>query len=325
MELRHLRYLVAVADVGTISGAARRLFVAQQAVSRQLRDLEREVGVPLLERARDGVRLTPAGEALVRIGRGATASLDDLVASLRASSLAHPITLALGTVEHGIRLGVVTDALRAMQCAATDHDYPADERIEVTAHQLASPAQWSELRARRIDLGIVSTAPPAEQKDLGRIRLLRDPLSAAYVPAGAFRDLAAAPHASITLAQLSALPLIDFPRRLNPRFHKRLDTAFAAAGVSYIVRREATGSRAAWSMVAAGLGWALVPRSYADLPIDAPAGVDVRHIADFSLPFSLHMIWRSGDLRPALECLRRAVLHAVSQRASTSAPRLAAP
>jgi DNA-binding transcriptional LysR family regulator len=318
MELRHLRYLVAVADVGTISGAARRLFVSQQAVSRQLRDLEREVGVPLLERARDGVRLTPAGAALVRIGRGATQSLDELVASLRASSYAQPITLALGSVDHGIRLGVVTETLRAMQCAATDHDYPADERIEVTAHQLGSLAQWSGLRDRQLDLGIVSTVPPAEQKDLGRMRLLRDPLAAAYVPKGAFSGSEAAGDAPLTIAKLSSLPLVEMPRAFNPRFHERLDAALANAGQSHAPRRQATGSRAAWSMVAAGLGWALVPRSYAQSAMKTPDGVEVRLIEDFSLSFSLYMIWRAGDLRPALECLRRAVLHAVAQH--TSAP-----
>src|SRR5580693_1228353 len=69
VELRHLRYLVAIADVGTFTHAAERMFVTQPALSQQIRRLEEMVGTPLLDRRRDGVRLTDAGTVLLEESR----------------------------------------------------------------------------------------------------------------------------------------------------------------------------------------------------------------------------------------------------------------
>src|SRR3974390_2819720 len=70
VELRHLRYFVAVADAGTFTHAAERMYVAQPTLSQQIRRLEEMVGAPLLQRRREGVRLTPAGSVLLGESRG---------------------------------------------------------------------------------------------------------------------------------------------------------------------------------------------------------------------------------------------------------------
>src|SRR6201996_2102507 len=74
LELRHLRYLVAVADAGTVTRAAERLFIAQPTLSQQIRRLEQILGTPLLVRGRDGVRLTAAGAVLLEAARDVLAA-----------------------------------------------------------------------------------------------------------------------------------------------------------------------------------------------------------------------------------------------------------
>src|ERR1700759_793031 len=76
IELRHLRYLVAVADAGTFTHAAQRIFIAQPTLSQQIRRLEEMVGTPLLQRCREGVRLTPAGRVLLEESRAVLAQLE---------------------------------------------------------------------------------------------------------------------------------------------------------------------------------------------------------------------------------------------------------
>src|ERR1700757_2484335 len=76
VELRHLRYLVAVADAGTFTHAAQRIFIAQPTLSQQIRRLEEMVGTPLLQRRREGVRLTPAGRVLLEESRAVLAQLE---------------------------------------------------------------------------------------------------------------------------------------------------------------------------------------------------------------------------------------------------------
>src|SRR5262245_48875521 len=96
VELRHLRYFVAVAELSNVSKAARRLRVAQPALSRQIRDLEHELGVPLLERSSRGVRLTEAGRIFAVEAREVLARTDAAVQSARAVARGEAGELHLG-------------------------------------------------------------------------------------------------------------------------------------------------------------------------------------------------------------------------------------
>src|SRR2546426_967437 len=94
MELRHLRYFVAVAEEGSFLRAASHLRVAQPALSKQMRDLEREVGVKLFERLPRGARVTPAGEHFLRNARNALESAARAVATARRTGSATELKLA---------------------------------------------------------------------------------------------------------------------------------------------------------------------------------------------------------------------------------------
>src|SRR3974390_3773889 len=91
VELRHLRYFVAVADAGTFTHAAERIFIAQPTLSQQIRRLEEMVGTPLLQRRREGVRLTPAGSVLLEESRAVLSLLEHGVTrSRQAAGLGPP-------------------------------------------------------------------------------------------------------------------------------------------------------------------------------------------------------------------------------------------
>src|SRR6266487_2551473 len=91
VELRHLRYFVAVADAGTFTLAAERMFIAQPTLSQQIRRLEEMVGTPLLQRRRDGVRLTAAGTVLLEAARDVLSAVDHAVSQTRqAAGLGRP-------------------------------------------------------------------------------------------------------------------------------------------------------------------------------------------------------------------------------------------
>jgi DNA-binding transcriptional LysR family regulator len=83
LELRHLRYLIAVADAGTFTQAAEQIFIAQPTLSQQIRRLEEMVGTPLLQRRRDGVRLTAAGQVLLEESRAVLSLIDHGVSRSR--------------------------------------------------------------------------------------------------------------------------------------------------------------------------------------------------------------------------------------------------
>src|SRR6185295_16797915 len=91
VELRHLRYFVAVADTGTFTHAAERLFISQPTISQQILRLEQIVGTPLLHRRRDGVRLTAAGTVLLEAARDVLSAVDHAVSQTRqAAGLGRP-------------------------------------------------------------------------------------------------------------------------------------------------------------------------------------------------------------------------------------------
>ena len=145
MELRHLRYFVAVAGIGNLSRAASQLRVAQPALTRQVRDLERELGVALLERHSKGVTPTLAGEAFAR---GAMRVLADAAAALERAE---------ATAE-GVRGRVVIGAMRAVivhgfapQLEDALRGGASGDRRDPTGARLPGPDRrpgWTEARTR---------------------------------------------------------------------------------------------------------------------------------------------------------------------------------
>ncbi|MFH8798787.1 LysR family transcriptional regulator [Streptomyces sp. NPDC017936] len=169
MELRHLRYFVAVAEEGSVNRAARRLLVSQPSLSRQILQLERDLGQRLLQRTSRGVRLTPAGQALLPHAHQLLAMADatrETVAG--AGAVRQPVTLGVPPGTDGIWLIALVDTVRARL------PHVALEYVEAT-----SADQLRLLGGGRIDLGLVHRPPP---DPLRAWELRRDPLGIAVRP-----------------------------------------------------------------------------------------------------------------------------------------------
>jgi DNA-binding transcriptional LysR family regulator len=147
LELRHLRYLVAVAEAGTFTRAAERLFIAQPTLSQQVRQLEQIVGTPLLVRGRDGVRLTAAGAVLLDAARDVLSRVDHGVSQTRqAAGLGRP------------RLRVVLPAdlpdSLAVQTASRLRSAADSAQVAITWMDTPLDAEFSPIREHRADAGL---------------------------------------------------------------------------------------------------------------------------------------------------------------------------
>ncbi len=176
MELRHLRYFVAVAEELNFSRAARRLHIAQPALSNQIKALETELGVLLLERTRRMTRLTEAGKTLLADARPLLA--DAQTAELHARGAQKGET---GTIHIGYVL-TTANAQLASIIKAFRQSYP---KVEPDLAQLATGAQIAALKSRQLDVGFVRppvNAPELETEVIGEERMVlavssEDPLA----------------------------------------------------------------------------------------------------------------------------------------------------
>jgi len=204
VELRHLRYLVAIADAGTFTQAAERMFVTQPTLSQQIRRLEEMVGTPLLDRRRDGLRLTDAGTVLLEESRTVLSLIEHGVRrSRQAAGLGRPrLRFALPPqLPEGLAADI---AARLWSVAAL-------AGVDVTWLEAPVDAGFSLIRQRRADaaLGWVRSGPPALPDPLD-VMTLGEFEPEVWVPARA------GARGVINLAELAGLDVVHGPRRASP-------------------------------------------------------------------------------------------------------------
>jgi DNA-binding transcriptional LysR family regulator len=239
LELRHLRYFVAVAEELSFGRAARRLHLAQQSLSQQIASLERLLGVRLFDRDTRGTALTPAGHAFLPSARDILARADAAVADLRTT--ARPLNLAfLSSTANYMLPPVVRAARERLGVPLTTADVPIAELV-------------AGLREGRYDAAF--TRPPSVP-DLATRTLVTEPVCA-VLPAG--HPLAV--RAELRLADLAAERWVLTPRDSWPPWHERYDRDFAAAGFEPDVAQRAASVPALLGLVAAGVGVTRLARS----------------------------------------------------------------
>jgi DNA-binding transcriptional LysR family regulator len=249
MELRHLRYFVAVAEELHFRRAAERLHVAQPAVSEQVRKLEQELGVRLFDRTQRSVSLTHAGTALLEEARHV----------LRHAEVAqHAARNARDRVTMRLRIGYLADCLPASVPRALRHLATAAPAVEVALETGGALRLIEELRARRLDA--VITSLPAPTKGL-RTTLLGEQRAVAVLPA--LHPVAT--DSAITLERLAPERVIVLPRDANPAFHNAVISMCRTAGLApTLVEIHDPRVEHALLAVAAGAGIALLPESAAE-------------------------------------------------------------
>jgi LysR family transcriptional regulator, transcription activator of glutamate synthase operon len=245
MELRQLRYLVALADELHFTRAAAREHVAQPALSQQIQRLEREVGLPLVERTTRRVVLTEAGTTLVAGARRILAELDATRAELsdqagvRSGHLAIGVTGTLGPVDVSLLV-------------ATFHDrYPA---VELTVRERPSNELSAMLRRDELDFAFLSVTERIGRPGLELHRLIEEELLVALPP-----DHRLADRAEIRLAELADETWVSFLE--GTRLRELLVTAAREVGFEPHIAFESDQVRRIRDMVARGLGVTILPRS----------------------------------------------------------------
>lgn len=281
MELRHLRYFVAVAEELHFHRAAERLHISQPPLSQQIRALEGELGVLLLERNRRSVSLTAAGAVFLNEAREILASVDRASEAARSVARGEAGRVAIGFVGSAMH-GTLPGMLRAYRRA-----FP---RVQLVLTELPTAAQLEALLAGRIDVGVVR--PPVREPALALETIHTEPFVVALP-----EDHPLASHEEVALAELVEEPFVLLARREAPGLHESLGQAMAdAGGVPHVVQ-EAREMQTVVGLVAAGLGVSLVPAS---VGADEHRGVAYRPVAGSAPTVALALAWRPDDKSPVL-------------------------
>lgn len=255
MELRRLRYFVAVAEELNFRKAAERLQIAQPPLSQQIIRLERELGTKLLERGPRRVELTPAGRAL----------LAEAHALLSRAEQARRITRRAADGATGaIRIGCIGSACAGWLPRLLPHYREHRPDVLPLVYEQQTGAQLESLRRGEIDVGILRTR--GEQAGLTCHPLGAEPM-VVVLP----RDHPLAAKRVVPLAALAGEPFVYFPRRIAPDQFDTVVAACADSGFGPDIVHEAYDDHTSISLVASGLGVSLVPATSAELRMRAIA------------------------------------------------------
>ncbi|RQR29208.1 MULTISPECIES: LysR substrate-binding domain-containing protein [unclassified Burkholderia] len=285
-DLRQWRYFVTVADERHFGRAAERLSMTQPPLSQAIRALEDALGVALFVRTKRSVALTAVGAALLPDVRRLLASADALPPLARRLARGEAGSLSLAFVSTA-DYGLLPSLLRAFGAR-----YP---QVRLQLAEATSDVQIDELVAGRIDAGLViPPVPPRHAAGLSYLPVVREPLVVA-MPAAAAPDLPE--DEPVHLADVAALPLVIFPRRLAPGFYDIITGCYGAAGETPRIGQEAIQMQTIVSLVSAGMGVALVPQSLCNL---RRTGVVYRPLAGGAPVVETGLVWRTGDVSPVL-------------------------
>jgi DNA-binding transcriptional LysR family regulator len=284
MELRHLRYFVAVAQHGGISQAARALHIAQPALTKQIQDLEEELGIVLVERRARGIDLTVGGRQFLT---DAIRILDEAAAAKeRAVKVSNgqlgSLSIAV-TVLHAL-LPTFSQIMRLFRASQPG--------VSISLRQMLSGPQIEGIRSGELDAGFLFF-PPAGDESLACTTVHLEPLVLA-VP----RDSKLASEPPKLLSELNDAEFIWFPRSATPDYHDRLIYCFRKAGFTPRVTQEGTDNSSLLSLVAAGLGCSILPDA---ARVNAPDSVVFLQVSDLDIQLPLELVWRSDNNSPALQ------------------------
>lgn len=287
MELRHLRYFIAVAEEGHITRAAERLGIQQPPLSQQIRSIERELDVQLFRRKPRGVELTDAGAAFLCDARATLAQLDQAVETTRRTARGEQGRLCVGVTSTSSFHPLVARSIRSFS--------EARPKVSVTLVESLSNELLESLRNQRMDAAFIRTSPASSQ-GLALHSLLDEPMVAA-LPSG--HPLAKpAKDTAVSLKRLAAETFILY----GPPGTGMYDTIIAAchaAGfnpkVGNIGASTQQGPRigSTLSLVAAGVGITFVPASLQRMNIEGVAYRRVKAVAPPTAKLSLAS--RRGD------------------------------
>jgi len=284
MELRHLRYFLAVGEEQHYGRAAQRLRVAQPALSRQIQDLEEEIGFKLFDRLPRGVRISAAGKFFLEDARRILEQVNEATVRAKRVASGQSGTLRVGFVESMSWHGVVPDSFLLFRKRQPD--------VELQLRPLSSLEQIEGVRAGRLDAGSVFTFA-----NIGR--------ELAHLDAAVLNLMLAAPRGhpltkvkKLRLRDLSDAAFVWFPRRESPAYYDRLmHECFRGGLKTPQIVQEAMNEATILSLVSCRLGVAFVSSA---TRWRCPQGVVLLPVTDLNLPLPFALVWRKDNLSPLL-------------------------
>jgi DNA-binding transcriptional LysR family regulator len=284
MELRHLRYFVAVGEEQHYRRAAERLRVAQPALSRQIQMLEEEIGFKLFERLPRGVKITEAGKLFLDDARRILQEVNDAMGRAKRIALGQSGTLRIGFVESISWQGIVPDSLKNFR------DHQPD--VELQLKSLRSLEQIAAIHSGSLDAGY---ALPIANPDHGLEQF----------QLGVISHMLAVPNGhrltekkNIWLRDLVDTPFVWFPRWAIPNAYDRLMAACARGGLKtpHIVQ-ETAAETMILSLVQCGVGVAFVSSASR---WRCPANVTLLPVTDLNVTFPFALMWKKDNNSPLL-------------------------
>jgi len=285
MELRHLRYFVAAAEAENVSRAAVRLHVSQPALSRQIRDLEAELGFSLFDRSAKSVRLTMAGRTFLGEAQAVLQRAEEAVSTARAIAGARRTELHVGYAPSPM-VRIMPATLRAFQ-----GEFP---EVRVRLHDLSTEEMLAGVREGKLQVAFLVRPNRDRLRGLHFEELASDSMCLAVPPKHHLARIRA-----VTLAQISREPLVAFNRSDYPEYHEYLEALFAPTGLKPKIAEEHDSAASLIAAIESGTGVALVPTSFS---CSAGPRLKLISLSPTPAPIVIGGVWsKAGLVSPAEE------------------------
>ncbi|OLU35148.1 LysR family transcriptional regulator [Pseudomonas sp. PA15(2017)] len=282
MELRHLRYFVAVAEELHFGRAADLLGISQPPLSQQIQALEQELGVRLFERSNRHVALTDAGRLFLEETRQTLAQVSKSVDVVRRAEQGEIGELQIGFTASAPFVSIIPRAVFAFRQAFA--------AVHLDLQEMTSSQVCQALVEKKLQIGMIR--PLELPGELDAVELLREPL-VALLHAG--HPLAGEHNGGLALAELADQPFVFFPRSYGTGLYGQLFSLARQAGFTPRITQEAHEALTIIGLVAAGLGVSVLPASFRRIRID---GVVFRTLTDTDATTAVWLVKRRQERSP---------------------------
>ncbi|HIE2484543.1 TPA: LysR substrate-binding domain-containing protein [Pseudomonas aeruginosa] len=282
MELRHLRYFIAVAEELHFGRAAERLGISQPPLSQQIQALEEDIGARLFERTNRRVELTDAGRLFLDESRQVLAQVDKAVLLARRAHLGELGELKVGFTSSAPFTSTIPSSIHAFRKAYPD--------VHLDLQEMSSRQVLKALLEESLQVGVIR--PLALPDAVHWVELFREPLVAVL---RADHPLAAGSEDGLAIAALAEEPFVFFPRSYGTGLYDQVIALTRQAGFSPRIAQEASEAMTIIGLVSAGLGVSILPASFRRTRVD---GVVYRTLSDPEATTAVWLVRRQNEGSP---------------------------
>jgi len=313
IDLRQLRYFVAVAEEEHVGRAAERLHISQSPLSRQIAQLEESLGLNLFERTQQRIRLTVDGRTFLAETKALLTHAKRLESLGKRLGRGEEGGLCIGYIENAMHTSVLPDALSILRAARHD--------LHIALYSQNSQEQLEGLRQRSLDIALVSEPPSDDDPDLDSSLVLNDVMLLAMPVNHPLAQLQALRPEDLQTAQWISVASSLSPSRAEAVHENGFVAACLRAGFTPDIHLEVTEPITALRLVSAGLGVAMLQRN---LRSSAPDNVVLRELPWMQYATPVWAAWHRINLRPLVAMAKEVLLHGDSAALSALSPPVAA-